>query len=270
MMIVLRGDNDKSVSTWSDDTGTYIRGFLISTKHNKNGWKISDTKHVNEFIGKDFAVIPNRIGNRALLDGHVTGTKEQVLKAYSDNSYGKIVNVLGPFRYDPNDPYAGVWYDHVTKLNNDRVASALMEHGAGTLVPFATSPHIFAYEGDDIQGWHGWEPAGIVLVNNPAFGEQSVITKTCKGEQTKCTNALSEENKIAAVVNLVSSLVNSDTSESITMSSKDTLQVADDLNKAAVNLGDNSNQVQESKQPVQTEQKIITDEINNYFQSRNQ
>ena len=180
-MQVLDIANDKSVSTWQDDSGSYIRGFLISTKSNKNGWKIGTVHKVNDFIGKDFAVIPNRIGNKQLLDGHVTGSKEDVLKAYSDNSYGKIQNVLGPFWYDK----AGgeCWYEHITKLTNNKVASALMQHGAGTLVPFATSPHIFALQGDDSNGWFDWEPAGIVLVNNPAFGEQSIITKMCNGEQ---------------------------------------------------------------------------------------
>ena len=91
-MQVLEFANDKyGISTWQDDTGSYIRGFLISTKANKNNWKMKDTSRVNDFVGKDFAVIPHRIGNKSLLDGHVVGRKEEVLKAYSDNCYGKIV-----------------------------------------------------------------------------------------------------------------------------------------------------------------------------------
>lgn len=265
-MQVLDYSNDKAISTWNDDSGSYIRGFLISTKTNKNNWKISQCSkdRVNDFVGKSFAVIPSRIGSKQLLDGHVVGSREEVINTYAQNSYGKITKVLGPFEY--KDGSGDLYWEHITKLHNDKVASALFQHGAGTLVPFATSPHIFALEGNDTDGWTKWEPAGIVLVSNPAFGEQSVITKKCMGQQEVCTAALSktnEENKIAAVVNCISSLVNSSDSNGYRMENKDTIAVAEDLNKAANPLSENSLQVQETKQPVQTpnQQTIITDEI---------
>ena len=259
-MQVLDFANDKSVSTWQDDSGSYIRGFLISTKTNKNNWKIANTSRVNDFVGKDFAVIPHRIGDKSLLDGHVGGSKDEVLNAYSNNSYGKIVKVLGPFEYGDGDLY----WEHITKLTNNKVASALFKHGAGTLVPFATSPHIFAYEGNDMDGWDSWEPAGVVLVGNPAFGEQSVITKSCHGQEIKCYQELAPENKIAAVTQLISSFITSDDSKGISMDTKDTLQVTNTTPTPETNLTENSTQVQESKQPVTAPEqtnKIITDEI---------
>ena len=64
---------------------------------------------------------------------------------------------------------------------------------------------------------HNWEPAGLCLVSNPAFGEQSVITKSCHGQETKCYNELAPENKIAAVTQLISSFIDSSTSNLHTM-----------------------------------------------------
>ena len=75
-MQILDYANAKTISAWQDDSGSYIRGFLISTKTNKNNWKIANTStsRVNDFVGKDFAVIPSRIGDKSKLDGHVSGS----------------------------------------------------------------------------------------------------------------------------------------------------------------------------------------------------
>lgn len=243
-MQVLQYANDKAVSSWQDDSGSYIRGFLISTKSNKNKWKIKNTDLVQNFIGKDFAVIPNRIGNQLLLDGHVVGSREEVLKAYSDNSYGKISKILGPFPY--SDGTNDVYFEHITKLHNDRVASALLKHGSGTLVQFATSPHIFGVEGNDSDGWDKWEPAGIVLVSNPAYGQQSVISKMCYGKAEVCSGALgqAQENKIASVVSLLSSFIDSDAKNNISMSSNND-STALNAPEAGKNLTDTTLQTQE-------------------------
>ena len=239
--------NDK-ISTFHNETGDYIRGFLISTKLNKNKWKVRrDTinEKVQQFLDKDFSVIPHRIGNTALLDGHVIGTKDEVFKAYSDNSYGKIAKILGPFQY--NDGTDDVWFEHITRLTNNKIASALFKHGINTLVPFATSPHIFGVEGNDEDGWIDWQAAGIVLVSNPAFGKQSVITKSCKGEQSKCTDALAQ-NRIASE-ELASNLIASYSSIVSSSENKQTLDMSNDTNAPDVgkNLTDNTLQVQETK-----------------------
>ena len=188
------------------------------------------------------------------------GPREQVLQQYAQNSYGKIQKVLGPFPYD--DGTNDVYYEHITKLHNDKIASALMKHGAGTLVKFATSPHIFAYEGNDIDGWHNYEPAGIVLVSNPAYGEQSIITKSCHGQEIKCYNELAPENKIAAVTQLISSFIDSSTSNLHTMDNNNpsgTNTVTEQVDNAAKDLTGNSLQVKET---VTEQPKIITtDEI---------
>jgi len=223
--------------TYQNEKGSYIKGFLISTKPNKNKWKITKPtpEYVNRFVGKDFVVIPERIGKQWALDGHAGGTKEEVLKTYSDNSYGKIESVLGPFDY--NDGTDDVYYEHITKLTNNKVASALLSHGQTTKVKFATSPHIFVTTGSDEAGWDGWEPAGICLVGNPAYGNQSIITKMCNGSAPVCTKAL--ENRVAAVIQALTSYSSTNTqSEPLVMSE----------NNAAPNpTSEQTNQITETK-----------------------
>ena len=49
-----------------------IETFLISTKENKNGWAISKNAKtdINEWVGKDFVIIPESIFNDPHWKGH--------------------------------------------------------------------------------------------------------------------------------------------------------------------------------------------------------
>jgi len=240
--------------SYQDETGSYIKGFLISTKPNKNKWKVNKATindKVQQFIGKDFSVIPSRIGKQWALDGHVSGTKEEVMKAYAENSYGKIEKVLGPFNY--NDGTDDVYYEHITKLTNNKVASALLTHGKNTKVPFATSPHIFALEGSDENGWDNWQAASIVLVSNPAYGNQSIITKMCNGSAPVCTKAL--ENRVASVVEAI-------TSYSSMSAQNETLDMSETNTAPTTSVPESQIQVTEQKAVTPTITKTdITNEV---------
>ena len=183
---------DKS-QFFHDETGNYINSYLISTKSNDANWRIhKSTGHekVKTFLNRDFPIIPELIKTPPEKGGggHVRGTKEEVLRKYADNSHGKIIKILGPYYYkDGTDDY---YYRAITKLSNSRAAAALVEHGKDTWIPYSVSPHIFIKEGNDLDGWTDWEGAGLCLVIKGAFGEESIITKLCKGSESQCMNSL--------------------------------------------------------------------------------
>ena len=180
-----------------------IETFLISTKGNDANWKIDkETGHekVKSFIGKDFSIIPELLF-RPLEQGgggHVFGPRDYVLKKYADNSHGKIVELRGPFydgklvgqdRFTVNTGKDDYYYNAIVKLNDSRAASALLEHGNNTWVPFAVSPHIFINEeggGNDEVGWKDWSGAALALVIKGAYGNEAVISKLCNGPHKAC------------------------------------------------------------------------------------
>ena len=175
-----------------------IETFLISTKGNDANWKIDrETGHekVKSFIGKDFSIIPELLF-RPLEQGgggHVFGPKEQVLSTYAKNSHGKIVSLRGPYKYisDKADRLTDddYYYNAIVKLNDSRAASALLEHGNNTWVPFAVSPHIFINEeggGNDEVGWKDWSGAALALVIKGAYGNEAVVSKLCNGPHQAC------------------------------------------------------------------------------------
>lgn len=174
-----------------------IETFLISTKGNDANWKIDkETGHekVKSFIGKDFSIIPELLF-RPLEQGgggHVFSDRDTVLSTYAKNSHGKIVELKGPF-YDGNDYH----YNAIVKLNDSRAASALLEHGNNTWVPFAVSPHIFINEeggGNDEVGWKDWQGAALALVIKGAYGNEAVISKLCNGPHKACKMELMQRS----------------------------------------------------------------------------
>jgi hypothetical protein len=173
--------------------GNFFRSFLIGTKPNDANWFVRrETGHdkVKSALERDFAIIPELI-QKPISEGgggHYKGTRDQILKAYADNSHGKIVKLLGPFYYQ--DSPEDYWYDQITKLSNSRSASVLHSEGQKTWNGYDVSPHIFVNKGSDQKGWEDWELAGLNLVIKGAFGPQAIITKFCDGSETKCFKEL--------------------------------------------------------------------------------
>jgi hypothetical protein len=169
-----------------------IRTFLISTKPNKALWRINrDTGHdiVQGFLGKDFYAHPDRIFKP--IDegygGHVKGGYENELKQMSEHSLGKITRLYGPYYYQDNP--RDYWYDAEVKLNSSKTASTLLDLGSKTWTPFAVSPHVWPKEGDD-DNMTDWQPMGLALVIEPAYGKEAVISKYCAGSALSCGTSL--------------------------------------------------------------------------------
>lgn len=186
--------SNPEIQSYSTEEGHFITGFLIGTKPNEARWQISKkTGHdkVQKFIGKDFAIIPELI-NKPLSQGgggHYFGqdTKEDLLKGYAENSHGKYTKVKGPYSY--NDGTDDYYYNFDIKLRDSKAASALLEHGSKTWVPYSVSPHIWPLAGPD-EDIYDWEPIGGALVIKGAYGNQAVISKLCKGTAAQCEKSL--------------------------------------------------------------------------------
>lgn len=178
----------------SDETGHYITGFGISTKPADGYWSIDrETGHqiIPKFEGHHFAIIPELINTPIRLGGggHYWGndTLEDLLRGYERHSHGIITNLRGPFYY--NDGTQDYRYDFDIKLRDSAAASALMEHGSNTWVPFSISPHIF--HGPNARPpYKVWEPVGTALVIKGGFGPESVIRKLCTGTELQCKQSL--------------------------------------------------------------------------------
>jgi len=167
-----------------------IETFLISTKQNKNGWAISKNAKtdINEWVGKDFVIIPESIFNDPHWKGHTADdTTENEMAEIQKHSHGKITKIKGPYKYeDGTDDY---YYNAIVKLNDKLSASALIENGEKTWVPFAVSPQIIRTEGprDDVLTY---TPMGLFLVLEGAYGEEAVVDKMCSGSALSCGTAL--------------------------------------------------------------------------------
>jgi hypothetical protein len=227
--------HNPEISSYQNEEGNFITGFLIGTKPNEARWQISKrTGHalVQKFVGKDFAIIPELI-NKPLSEGgggHYFGqdTKEDLLKGYAENSHGKYTRVKGPYSY--NDGTDDYYYNFDIKLRDSKAASALLEHGSKTWVPYSHSPHIWPLAGpdDDI---YDWEPIGGALVIKGAYGPQAVISKLCKGTSAQCEKSLGASNidkvlneiatpcgnKDAEIADIITSLVSKSASTQVSM-----------------------------------------------------
>ena len=202
MLIVKREPTETTIDR--DDKGYYVRGRLMSTRVNDRYWKIRKETFLNKqkldsvILGKPFAIIPGLIhakGNNG--GGHFYSNLEgkarydELMKGYKDNSHGTISETYGPFEY-PEDE-GEYYYDYRIDLANDRAASALVEHGAKTLIPYSTSIHVwplaFGETDDDITDY---DVFGTALVIKGAW-DDTVLHKMCEGGAGFCKLELQDK-----------------------------------------------------------------------------
>ncbi len=167
-----------------------IETFLISTKPNQAGWRATKHDNINDWVGKDFVIIPEKIFDlHQKQPGHMAeGSYESEMAEIKQHSHGTITKVKGPFNYDDgsNDYY----YNAVVRLAGSKSAAALVDNGSKTWVPFAVSPTILPTEGDD-DNITKYKPMGLFLVIQGAYGNNAVVEKMCSGSALKCGTSLS-------------------------------------------------------------------------------
>ena len=201
--------------SFKTEEGHFIKTFLISTKANQAGWRVTKetiADKVKTFIGKPFVIIPDNISSERQ-KGHVfANSKDELLHKYEEHTHGIIESISEPFQY--KDGTDDVFYTANIKLNDSKAASALLENGAKTWIPFAVSPHIWHYSGpeDNITEWEG---ISLSLVPQGAYGKEAVINKYCKGDKPSCDKSLAAAANMLCKVDdskaagLITSLVSS-------------------------------------------------------------
>ncbi len=174
----------------------YLRGFLIGTKKNKNGWSVSKDnfwESVQQYKDYPFIVSPKKFD--PLEHFWVGKDYESQLKDQEVVTKGKIVDILGPFKYD--DGSDDLFAESEVEITDPNVSKALI---AGTL-PFDLSPFIWETDENGVplqkfnsprEGVKHWKPVHQALVSDGAFGNHAntMVTRQCLGEQGECHRAL--------------------------------------------------------------------------------
>ena len=220
-----------------------IESFLVSTKPNQAGWRATKHDNIQDWVGTDFVIIPEKIFDLSQKQpGHMAeGTFEEEMAEIKKHSHGTITKVKGPFPYDDgSDDY---YYNAIVRLHNSKSAAALVENGNKTWTPFAVSPTILPLEGTD-DNITKYKPMGLFLVIKGAYGDNAVVEKMCSGSALKCGTSLS-----AAIHQL-----NHDTSD----------EHLSEVLTSYISLSNKENvmsQTQEVQTPVQSYQKPIQPEL---------
>lgn len=194
----------KLISYNKSDGKHYLRGFLIGTKKNKNGWSVSKDNFweaVQPFKGHPFIVSPKKLD--PLEHFWVGKDYESQLKDQEVVTKGKIVDLFGPFKYDDNSD--DMFAEAEVEVTDPNVSKALI---AGTL-PFDLSPFIWETDENGVplqkfnesrEGVKNWKPVHLALVSDGAFGNHAntMVTKQCLGSQGECHKALVGSNQDVA------------------------------------------------------------------------
>ena len=186
--------------SYDHDGKHYLRGHLLSTKKNKNGWSVSkDTIHDNIQNFKGFPFIVSLKKDDPREHFIVSNEYNEQMEKQKVVTRGKITDIFGPFSY--NDGTDDVYYDSEVEIEDKPISNALV---AGTL-PFMTSAFIWEVDGngkplplDQIvprEGIRNWIPAHQALVTDGAYGFEAVVSKQCVGEQGMCHNALAASSE---------------------------------------------------------------------------
>ena len=253
-------------TSYSNSDGHFIKTFLISTKPNAANWQISkETGHqkVTSFVGKPFVIIPDNLSSERQ-KGHIfANSRDDLLEEYKKHTHGIIESISSPYFYaDGTDDY---FYMANIKLNDSKAASALLEHGAKTWIPFAVSPHIWHIKGPE-NNIDDWEGISLSLVPQGAYGQEAVINKYCKGDKPSCDKSLAAslcpiEDSLAAstISSLLSQNESKDIMSSTTVQVPQVTQVPDKqiLSQTQEPIKDENKNITLTKEEYETLQKSI-------------
>lgn len=170
--------------------GKFIKGFLLNTKRNKNGWMVSwDSilKMASDFInhpGIYYEVNPDD-------PDHTDGTTYRENMSNQENY--RVVNIVD------------VSLDEATQTLNyvgeilDEEFEALWESGKINM----TSPAVWPEEMEQVGTMENgrpmldvskWRALHIAYINDPAYGDDAVTLATCDGDGQSCKIRLSAKN----------------------------------------------------------------------------
>ena len=173
------------------------------------------------------------------------------MKQIKDNSHGKIEKLYGPFYYDDNS--GDYWYEAGSRLNGSKAATVLLDNGEKTWTKFAVSPHVWPRDGDD-DNLTDWDPMGLFLVIEGAYGNDATVKKYCSGSETVCSKSLA-----AAIQDVINSSLNAQTATDNIMSTQQ-LYTGTSTGTEQPTVKFNIPSVQPVQQPVELPKDIKKDE----------
>lgn len=211
---------DYGLEAYDKDGKHYVRGHLLGTKVGDNGWSVSKKtflERIKQFKGFPFIVSPKELDPT---NHFLVGTDyEDQLKKQAVVTKGIITELFGPFSY--NDGSDDIYMDAEFEITDPEISKAMR---IGKL-PWNTSPYIWPVDSEgkpipisqikrktDIEDWI---PVHDALVDNPAFGTISKISKQCFGPKGQCHQALAGSSH--RVAEILSSQLDSIKPSNVTM-----------------------------------------------------
>jgi len=170
--------------------GKFIKGFLLNTKRNKNGWKVSwDSilKHASDFVNHP-GIYYEPIEDEP---DHTEGATYRENMANQEDY--RVVNIVS------------VSLDEATQTLNyvgeilDEEFEALWESGKINMTSPAVWPEEMEHVGTTEDGKpmldvSKWRALHIAYINDPAYGDDAITLATCDGDGQSCKIRLSAKN----------------------------------------------------------------------------
>jgi len=171
-------------------SGKFIKGFLLNTKRNKNGWKVSwDSikKNASDFINHPGIYYeptedePDHTGGRTYRENMANqeGFRVVNIVSVSLDEAGQTLNYVGEIL---DEDFEALWEAGKINMTSPAVWPEEMEQ-VGTME-----------NGAPMLDVDKWRALHIAYINDPAYGDDAVTLATCDGEGEACRIRLSAKN----------------------------------------------------------------------------
>jgi len=170
-------------------TGKFIKGFLLNTKRNKNGWRVSwesILKHASDFINHP-GIYLIRQGETDHSDG---GTYKENM---ANQEEFRVVNIVSVSTDDSTQTL-----NYVGEIIDEEFAD-LYEAGKINM----TSPAVWPIEMEQVGTMENgrpmldvsvWRALHVAYIDEPAYGDDAYTLATCDGDGEACKIRLSAKN----------------------------------------------------------------------------
>jgi len=170
--------------------GKFIKGFLLNTKRNKNGWKVSwesIKKYASDFINhpgiyyEPVVDEPDHTGGRTYRENMANQEDYRVVNIVSVAicEDDKTLNYVGEIL---DEKFEELWEAGKINMTSPAVWPEEMEQ-VGTME-----------NGAPMLDVDKWRALHIAYINDPAYGDDAMTLATCDGDGQSCRIRLSAKN----------------------------------------------------------------------------